>query len=67
MTRYLARSLANALSQPTGWAPAGQLARLLMWILANEKPQETSVHLNSQMGGQGGTEEGPAERMSECV
>lgn len=67
MTHYLARPLANALPKPTAWAPAGQLARLLMWILANEKPQETCVHLNSQMGGQGGTEEGTAERESECV
>lgn len=54
MTCHLTLLLANALSPTTGWAPAGQLARLLVWSSANEKPQETCVHLNSQMGGQRG-------------
>lgn len=52
MTCHLTLLWANALRSTTGWAPAGQLARLLAWSYANEKPRETSIHLNSQMGGQ---------------
>lgn len=61
MTCHLTLLSANALSPTTGWAPAGQLAQLLVWSLANEKPRETSVHLNSQMGGQKGRKEGEGE------
>lgn len=52
MTCHLTLLWANALRSTTGWAPAGQLARLLAWSYANEKPRETFIHLNSQMGGQ---------------
>lgn len=56
MTCHLTLLWANALRSTTGWAPAGQLARLLAWSYANEKPRETSIHLNSQMGGRRQTE-----------
>lgn len=56
MTCHLTLLSANALPSTTSWAPAGQLARLLVWSSANGKPRETSVHLNSQMGGQRGGE-----------
>lgn len=54
VTCHLTLLWAHALRSATGWAPAGQLARLLAWSYANEKPQETSIHPNSQMGGQRG-------------
>lgn len=51
MTCHLTLLWANALRSTTGWASVGQLARLLAWSYAND-PRETSIHLNSQMGGQ---------------
>lgn len=67
MTCHLTLLLANALSPTANQAPAGQLARLLAWSLANEKPQETSVHLNPQMGGQGGKEGGEGRSLFVCA
>lgn len=54
VTCHLTLLWAHALRSATGWAPAGQLACLLAWSYANEKPRETFIHLNSQMGGQRG-------------
>lgn len=67
MTCHLILILANALSPTNVRAPAGQLARLLAWSSANEKPQETSVHLNPQMGGQRGKEGAEGRSLLGCA